>query len=237
MSVNLYVMPLWRFFAGDYDPPLARLGIPFKRLSPTGQVFDPPKAGAATPAQVALGQRKAANIAAKVRETNKADIAWDDRGDVVYNSQAGGSRDGLLAYVTWLDYGDRLPRFELSADGRYDRHPVWRHHQNLHRPATFPHLAQHSLFCGYFLPCDFERPVIAHMIKHPPFPPIPVHAASTVRLAAELEAINDLLQVPDPLDHQRFADHPYALIFSAFDQLRATARLSLQHRLPIIYEG
>lgn len=231
VSLNLYVMPLCRFLAGDFDTPLARMGIPFKRVTPAG-VFDPPKAGSASADDIALGRRKAVNIIEKVGESNRVTVAWPDRGDAVYTAQAHGM-DGLRAYATWLDYGDKLPDFQLR---EYDRHPVWRLHKNLHRPATFPHLAQHGLSHGYFLPCDFVKPVIVQTLRIGSFS-LPVHACSAVRLAAELEAINDLLRVPDPFPHAEWANHPYYSIFTAFDQLRTVARLSREHRLPIIFEG
>ncbi|MCC6678711.1 MAG: hypothetical protein IT436_16385 [Phycisphaerales bacterium] len=237
MGLDLYVMPLHRFFARDFDPPLARLGMPFKRIGPSGEV-PVPRAGSAGPAEINVGRHKSANIRAKVAEANRVPIDWPDEGEVVFTEQAQGSGLGLHTFATWLDYGDKLPEFEVMADDRYDRHPVRRIERTLHRAPTFPHLVQHSLYVGYFLPCDFVKPVVVRTIHHGSIS-LPVQAGSTPRLVAELEAINDLLRVPEdyPARWQEFESHPYRLIIMAFDQIRRAARLSLQHRLPLIFEG
>lgn len=237
MALDLYVMPLHRFYAGDYDPPLAKLGIPFKRITPKG-VVEPPRRGRATAADLALGLRKAANVRAKVAEVNRVPIDWPDDGEAVYTEQFHGSADGLRAFATWPDYADRLSEFEVCPDGDYSRHPVWKPARMFNRPPTFPHLVTHSLFVGAFLPCDFERPVVTHTMRISAAS-LPVHACSTPRLAAELKALNDLLRVPEDFADRagEFDAHPYRLILLAFDQVRRAAALSFQHRLPMIFEG
>ncbi len=104
----------------------------------------------------------------------------------------------------------------------------------IERP-SFPHLTRHDCYCGYYLPCEFER-----LIRVEPFLifdhwPVNRAVGSSPQLLRELETIQATLRVPDGYDWS--ADDPLFAVKAGFLQLRTAAQASCRHGLPIVFWG
>jgi len=229
MALDIYVMPLWRFKAGDFSSPIeAAIGIAPRVVTPDGVEDAAPRVGW-------LGRwraRREVEAARKaVEAANKVPVRWRDEGDVALGEQSGGM-EPLRAYAVWLDHRDLLPEFESPPDGDYTRHPALG--LDIDRPFTCPHLVGHDCFSGYFLPCDFERlvQVEPHLIMG--HWPASKTVGSGVRLRRELATIAAQLR-PDAEDGP--PDGPLRRVRFAFRQLHKAVEVSMLRGLPIIFWG
>jgi hypothetical protein len=229
MAVDVYVMPLWRFKAGDFSTAVERLGgvtllapqtgiVPRKRPSLRGW----------------LAQRRAKRevraICREVETVNQRPVHWNDEGDVVYTSQFHAS-ESIQSFLWWLDRRDVLEfrdQLRNPDDGSY-----WKIAAD--RNASYPHLARNGYYNGYFLPVDFERPLNVEPYKI--FGQLPAARAvcSTPRALVELERISK--EVDLPRNYQFDRQDPFASPREALDQLRMILELSDRHELPVTFYG
>jgi hypothetical protein len=230
VALDVYVMPLWRFKAGDFCSPIeAALGIRPKIVTAEGVVQRPISVGWIGRWQA---RRQMRAIRRGVEAANRIRIRWTDEGGVVYAQQSWCGFVSLRAYAKWLDCRDRFPRFDPPPEGNYDKHPIWA--VNVDR-LTCPHLVEHDCYYGYYLPCEFERTV-----KVEPFLifgrwPASRSVGSSQRLLRELEYVQTQLQAPS--DYQYPRDDPLIAVKAAYIQLWEVAQLSCQHGVPIIFWG
>jgi hypothetical protein len=229
MALDIYVMPIWRFKVRDFSSPIeSKLGIRPKVVSPNGIQEPPAKAGWIARWRA---RRQVAAIRKAVEAANGTSAHWRDDGEVVYAEQSHGI-EPLRTFASWLDLRDRMPEFRPPPEGNYYKHPVWDFDHD--RPLSCPHLVEHDCHSGYFLPCDFERPVQVE--------PYRIHSwsfsrcvGSTVRVRKELAFLAEHLSVPD--DHVDTKDDPKAKVKTAFLQMQQVVDLSLLHGLPVIFRG
>src|SRR5687767_9759123 len=167
MALDAYVMPLWRFKAGDFTSPiestlgmkptvislaetpppsrpwhrrlLAKLGL-VQRPEPT---FEERRADAV---------REVAALKVELTKLTGMHIEWPDEGEVHYNKQFYHPIT-MRAFAAWHDHRHELPEFSSPPEENYYKHPVW----TLPKPAKrrFPTLVAHSLHTGYLLPVAF----------------------------------------------------------------------------------
>src|SRR6516165_7360004 len=105
MALDIYVMPLWRFKAGDFMSPIeSALGIKPRVVTAEG-IHELPRA--VDKAKRLSCQQEVADICKRVEAVNKVRIKWKDEGDVQYASQCWGIQ-ALRAYARWLDLRDRV---------------------------------------------------------------------------------------------------------------------------------
>lgn len=229
MSLDVYVMPLWRFKVGDFRSPIeASIGIRPKIVSGGGVGTRPAAAGWV---ERWRARREVAAVRKAVEAENGVRVRWNDEGEAVYAQQG----HGLLAlqvFAMWLHCRDRFPVFEPPANGDYAKHPVVT--SDLGR-LSCPHLVRHGLMSGYYLPGEFEKitQVEPYMIfgRWPATRPV----GSSPRLLRELDFVQSELQAP--ADYKYSADDPRAAVKQAYLQLREAATLSCAHQLPIIFCG
>src|SRR5262245_35040433 len=229
MALDIYVMPLWRFKAGDFLTPIeANLGIRPTIITPDGTVKRPSKAGWIARWKA---RRQVASVRKCVEAANRVAIRWTDEGDQVYASQSFGM-ESLRAYAKWLDFRDQMPTFEPPPERNYYKHPVVA--LNDGRRLTCSHLVQHNCYSGYFLPCEFEQlvyvePYIRHNWE------FARAVGSTPRLLRDLASVQEHLRVSD--DCTGPMDDPLREPKLAYLQLVEVAALSCRHGLPIIFWG
>jgi hypothetical protein len=229
MGLDLYVMPLWRFKAGDFRTPSeVALKIRPKLASPDGIAPGP-----APPGMFARwrARREVATIRRAVERANHTRVRWNDDGDVVYSSWSRGM-EALRAYAMWLDCRRQLPEFGPAPGGDYYRHPALSLGVE---PRSCPHVVEHDCFNGYYLPSEFPRITHVEPYKMLGEWPTAQSVGSSVRLREELNLVQERLQVPEGYDFPQ--DDPLIAVKAAYLQMRKIAELSCRHGLPIIFWG
>jgi hypothetical protein len=229
MGLDVYVMPLWRFKVGDFRSPIEdAIGLRPKIMTSDGIEERPKPSGWIARWRA---RREVAAVRKAVEATNRTPARWNDEGEVVFSQQSAGF-EPLQAYAAWLDCRDRIPEFEPPPDRDYGKHPAM---LDEGPPLACPHLVGHDCFAGYFLPCEFERLVeVEPYLIHGEWP-ASRRVGSSPRLVRELDAIQELLRVPDDWPYPQ--DDPLGAVKAAYLQLRTVAELSCRHGLPIIFWG
>ncbi len=234
MGLDVYVMPIWRFKARDFTPPVQRLlgsDVPSYTVSPSRIVGSDRKA-----ARGAIVRWRARRSVAQLRRAIKRQLGrpvlWNNDGDVAYGEQASDFAP-LRAFAAWLDHRDQLPRFEPPSTGNYYEHPA--RLAGPTRPLTYPQVLNHDCFAGYFLPVDFEP--IVHVESYTIAGTWTFHRAvgSSPRLMAELTAMGGEIDV---VERDGLADaDAIRQVRRQFEQLSEIASISCRTRLPIIFYG
>lgn len=229
MSLDLYVMPLWRFKAGDFRSPIeVQLGIR-PRIATADGMDSVPR----PPSWIARwrAKREVAKLKRLVSRANSVPIDWKDEGDVVHSGQTYGMTP-LKAYARWLDCREQLPTFDPPSDHDYDKHPVF----SIEMEGTsFPHLLYHDCYNGYYLPVVFSSVVEAEPYLVYGHWPATRSVGSSPRLRRELDRIQEELCVPDEYDYPK--DDPLIAVRAAYKTIRKAVELSCQHALPLIFWG
>lgn len=229
MGLDIYVMPLWRFKAGDFRSPIeAATGVRPKIATVDGIEEVPVSIGWLDRWRA---RRQVAAVRRAVESVNQTRLRWDDEGGVAYSAQSGGM-EALRAYARWLDCVDQMPEFTPPPEGDYYKHPVME--LEIERPSC-PHLVGHDCHNGYFLPCEFARLVEVEPYLIFGHWPASRSVGSSVRLRRELDSVQERLGVAE--GHDDPPDGPLAAVKTAYLQLRKAAELSCRHGLPIIFWG
>jgi hypothetical protein len=229
LTLDVYVMPLWRFKMGDFRSPVeAATGIRPKVVTAGGIEERPARVGW-------IGRwrarRQVANIRKAVEAANGIRIQWSDEGGVVYGEQSQGF-EPLRAYAKWLDCRSEFPAFEPTPEGDYYKHPVMAAKV---RRLSCPHLVEHDCYSGYYLPCEFER-----LVRVEPYLifgqwPASRSVGSARRLLRELESVQAELGVQ--AKYECPDGDPLGAVKTSYLQLREVADLSCRHELPVIFWG
>ena len=229
MGLDIYVMPLWRFKAGDFRSPIeTATGIRPKIVTADGIEERPAQVGWLDRWRA---KRQVAAIRSAVESVNRTRPRWHDEGEVVYSEQSGGM-EALRAYAKWLDCADRIPEFDLPPEGDYYKHPVMG--LEVER-LSCPHLVEHDCYNGYYLPCEFARLAEVEPYKLFGHWPATRSVGSSVRLLRELDLVQERLGVLEDYDYAQ--DDPLVAVKAAYLQLREVAKLSCRHALPIVFWG
>lgn len=252
MALDAYVMPLWRFKAGDFTSPIENvLGVRPTIVTPAQQTPKPAwylrmleKLGviefAAQPLEP--NPEEIRSKAIEEVEALKRDLSgmigkpieWADEGDVHYNRQFH-DPSVLRAFAAWHDHRSELPVFEAAPQLQYWKHPA----RQLPKPSNprFPVLSTHSLNTGYFLPVDFEGVHYVEPFKSWGDREFFHDVASTPTVLAE---INDLLSflksVPEAKEDE-YGSSPVADARWYAEELQRICNLSQDHSLPVIFWG
>jgi hypothetical protein len=229
MGLDLYVMPIWRFKAGDFASPLESLGIAPVIVGPDGMSQREPDARPSF-----FTRWKANRATRRLRREIEVEVGhpvqWNDEGNVAYTRQAHGF-ESLRAFAKWLDYRDMFPTFDPPPENNYYNHPVMS--DKLARPLTYPQIVDHSCYNGYYIPAELERVVYVEpftswsnfVFKH--------SVGSSYRLLAELERLTQVLGTDE---HYEWVEgDPLEDVKVTFAQLFEVAKISRQTNLPIIF--
>lgn len=229
MALDIYVMPLWRFKAGDFRSPMEfATGLRPKIVTADGIEERPVSIGWLTQWRA---RWQVSKIRRAVERVNRTQIRWTDEGGVVYSQQSQGM-EALRAYAKWLDCTDHMPEFGPPPERNYYKHPVMAVEVD---QLSCPQLVKHNCYSGYFLPCDFKQLAQVEPYKILDRWPATRSVGSSVRLLQELDFVQDRLQVPESYDFSQ--DDPLWPVKVAYLQLREVAELSCHHGLPIIFWG
>lgn len=240
MSIDVYVMPLWRYYAGDYTSPLAAMmmakgGPRPKRLNPlTGEITPGPREHDVGFVEKWKARSRVRRVAAAARKVNGSKIQWRDDGDCVHRAQVH-SIDALRAYDAWLSCRDLSPAFEPAVPGKWHEHPAFKLRHQQGRPPLCPHWLAAS-GNGLILPCDFAVPAVIQSIEFQGMQ-FRVMAASAKRVAAELDRLNTQLRAPNTLDAARHGQSPLLNVYEGYLEARRPVDLCLKHGLPMIYDA
>jgi hypothetical protein len=229
MALDIYVMPLWRFKAGDFRSAVeTATGYRPKIVTADGIEERPASVGWLDRWRA---KRQVAALRKAVEAVNQARVRRDDEGGVIYSEQTRGM-EGLRAYAMWLDCREEMPEFGLPPEGNYYNHPA---RQLEVERLSCPHLVKHDCNSGYFLPCEFDR--LAKVEPYKVFGHLPAtrSVGSSTRLLRELDFVQEHLRVPE--DYDPPSEDQLASIKFAYLQLREAAELSCRHGLPIIFWG
>lgn len=235
MGLDVFVMPMWKYFAGDFTTPqqrfAAELGVPHGTVTPGGVTMRDPNKKPGIDIQL-KAKRNVRSLLAEIQSRIGHPVTWIDEGDTVYREQAHYGFKGVRTYAHWLDVRDQMPVFEPPPEDNYYNHPA-----NSLSPKgkpTYPQLVDHDCFCGYFVPAEME-PVIDIPEKHRFIPNFVRSVGSSIRLLDELRRLSEVLGVG--LEYTWSQDDPLREIKEPFAQLYRIATLSCAHALPIIFWG
>ncbi|MDQ3621814.1 MAG: hypothetical protein M3463_04895 [Verrucomicrobiota bacterium] len=252
MALDVYVMPLWRFKAGDFTSPVEEaLGIKPIVISLAAPLPPPPppwhlrlfaKLGIIqiispepepTPEERrATALQEEDQLKKELTKLTGTIIEWADTGSVQYSQQYHHPVT-LRAFAAWCDHRDELPEFVRAPEGNYYNHPVWKIAKPPHR--RFATLIQHSLNTGYFIPVPFEG---RHLVE--PFTAFgrQFHhqVASTQTIMRELA---ELLAILDTVPATKADDGSTPVNDARWyaEELQRICTLSVEHRLPVIFYG
>lgn len=122
MGVDAYVMPLWKYKAGDFETPLEASGLtPEVTYVGPGGIFTRERWTG-----LWAGRRAKREVRQLAREVSAANgglsVTWTDEGNVVYAEQF---RVGhpIRAYLWWRDRRDVLGEFRLPEEGDESARP------------------------------------------------------------------------------------------------------------------
>lgn len=231
MGLDVLVMPIWKFKAGDLSLPVQKLetDVFVIGLDGTLQKIDNRPPGVVRRWKARLSVKK---LRREIERELGHAVEWNDAGDVVYREQAPCGFEGLRAYAKWLDHRDLLPTFGPPPQDNYYKHPAMLAKEG--RPLTYPQLVNHSCHSGYLLPIELERVVYVEPHK--------IHAwtfkhsvGSSPRLHEELRRLSGVLGIEGGYVWQN--DDPLAAIKTACTQLYEITRISCEKNLPVVFYG
>ena len=228
-------MPLWRFKAGFFRTALEAKLVPSLTESVTVVGMDGIMAREYRWKRWRSwrARRQVKAVAREVSRINGCHASWKDDGPILYNEQFHFSR-ALKCFAQWEPYRDQFPRFEFTGRQEFDDHPALKLPVRLGR---WPHLAQHDLYAGYFLPSAFDK-----VVRVEPYRPLP-HlvfdrpVGSSVRLLEHFEEIDAMLAPESEFSRAHPDQRPLLWVRNGVSQLKRAARLSVEHQLPVVFCG
>lgn len=224
MGLDVHVMPLWKYFAGDFLSPVEKLFANVQRVGT-------PKPDA----RETEARETVENIRFMVREVLRIEPAWTDEGESVFCEQYRYEAFHLLrAYAAEFEAARGAP-FVFDASGDPTENP---HLKRLTRdvPTAFRHLIKHSDDEGFWLPIPMTHVVLLD-------PETWFAAGSSHGLLAELDRLAPSLGMTRDWaqlgrgDCAAAKDDPLSELKFGWSVLHAAARLSVEHGLPIVFDG
>lgn len=253
MALDAYVMPLWRFKAGDFTCPIeATLGIKPTIISPETrplphapwylrllaaigiiEFIEPPPEPSPEEFKAAAVQEVDA-LKTQLTDMIGIPIEWFDDGDVHYNKQFH-DPSVLRTFAAWYDHRDEFPEFLPAPKLQYWNHPVRR----LLKPdkRRFPILSEHSLSTGYLLPVPFEGVHYVEPFKSWGDREFFRDVSSTQAVLGELAEILEFIATVPEVREEEHGSIPVADARWYAEELQRMCRLSIEHRLPVIFYG
>ena len=222
MALDIHVMPLWKFWAGEYTTAMERFaertGTPMSRIGRQKALYPPQEAR-----DLARGLRL------WVEQETGTENAWEDDGAIVFSEQF--QFEGIHAVRAYAAHReDSQEPFEITEG--FERYPALRKRM-AGVPTEFPHLIHHEDNQGLYVPVDFELPLMGG----------PFSIGSSVQLMMDLAKLRRNLgafpdyeewRVGSPMDEPHpgiaWVKHGIAFLYQACWR-------SVQSRVPIIFDG
>lgn len=230
MGLDIYVMPLNKFFSGDYTSPLeAAFGAKAQRIG--SQKGDAPAAEAI---------ESVSGLQDALKKALGLDKTWDDTGEITGEQFDYGAFNALRAYAAHQDHPTttgliRKRPMDFNPEDDPSDHPgllkIWKGAQS-----RFQHLIQHADNQGFWFPIDFPHPVNLNQSTG-------LFAGSSIRLRNELQEIGSLLGLQkrwgDLQDGETITEEsdPLGTIKYGCALMLHYADLSCDQELPIVFDG
>ena len=219
MPLDVYVMPLWRYLAREDE---------WERGA-----FGADSANRALSVSPAEARSFVARLRHGFRDVSRNALRWHDRGATVFAKPFDlDAWNALRAFAADQQYP--VERFNFGKESH--RHPGL--HEVLYGSGSaFEHTAKQHETGGFYLPVDFARPLELTVRDDASST---ILAGSSIALLRELNLLGPRIGLERDLGELRegevFAVRPEPLQYVKFGWafLRHVARLSVQHRLPII---
>src|SRR5829696_3589308 len=220
MPLHVYVMPLWRYLARDYEEAQAQLGA----ANPGSRALSISPAEART---------FVARLRHGFRDVSRNAMRWHDKGRAVFSRTFDvDAWNALRAFAADQQYP--VAGFNFGKESH--RHPGL--HEVLYGVGSaFIHTVKQHETGGFYLPVDFARPLELTVREDASST---ILAGSSVALLRELNVLGPRVGLDRDLGEMNpgevFAVRPEPLQYVKFGWafMRHVARLSVQHRLPII---
>jgi len=153
MALDIYIMPLHKFFSGDYTSPRSKKnGINYiTKRNEKGQASTEDAEYSVTALQEGFKQRLL------------LDYTWHDEGVTIAEPFDYDAYNGLRAFAAHQDYPKkkgllRKTPIDFDPSENFAMHPgikkIWKG-----ADSQFQHTAQHAIHQGFWIPIDFKHPV------------------------------------------------------------------------------
>jgi hypothetical protein len=143
MGLDLLVMPLSRYFAGQFQGPVEALAT---------RIGNPKPSEPET-----LAHRRVLRLREDIERRLGKTLFWSEEGDVALSVQHHyGALHALRAFAAYQEYPAAEP---FRVDGAPEDHPSLAKIYYQNAPTRFRHLIDQSDASGFYLPCDFDEPV------------------------------------------------------------------------------
>jgi hypothetical protein len=229
MALDLLVMPLHRYLAGDFKTSTQL----FAESTGMGEKYVRVGGTPSVPIDEAREFVRAMRV--RLRQALGEDIRWRDDGETVLCRQLHrGAWHALRAFAA----DQQAPVAGFVYDDRSHEHP------NLGpifggKPSAFVHLIRHTDANGFYLPCDFDRPFEMPLLAGEPVTPL---VGSSLRLLKELNALESRLGLRIDEGQEGWTDQleqndSLELTKTGWLILRHAVRLSVANKLPLIFDG
>lgn len=235
MSIDAYVMPLWRFKAGDVTTAVQRMfgGKASAVVTADGQTLPPGKPiDKLTERRCRLEVERLKRDLARARRG--ASFDWNDDGPTVYQEQVNGV-PFLSTYALAMQYEDILGPVSMSESGSPFQHPAWGQVRASPRPLRFKHLIALNTSLGVLLPCEFEGPTVCEWRTHDG-KAAQLFLDSAPALLREAKELREELGVPAGYRGEAHS-FPQSVVCWSLYELNRMLALSAEHRLPVIFWG
>lgn len=238
MSIDSYVMPLWRFRAGDVSTAVqrafgAKTGASL--MTPDGRQM---QVSEGKPIDKLEERRCRLWVERLKREVSRARpgvvIDWNDDGPTHYAEQVNGVL-ALTTYALALQYEDTLGPATLSDNQHPYTHPAWRAFVQNPRPIRHRNLITLRVDVGYILPCDFDLPVrVDPRVENgrERFS----QASSAPAVLRDVRALREELGVPAGYKGEAH-DWPQNTVCWMLSEMERMLTLSDAHGLPVVLWG
>jgi hypothetical protein len=231
VALDVYVMPMWRFKAGDLTTGVQR------QFADRATIVSPLGFLRLQNIKATLARRSAVRqVRAVVKEAEQslgARLQWRDEGEVVFSQQAWWGFEALRAYAKWLDLKDQFSVFEDPPESNFYKHPALKFEAPA-RQFRYSHIIDHSCYAGYYVPCHFDRVVYVDSYQAYGRFTFQRSFGSSYTLNDQLCSLErEMPQDDDPV----VSESSRSAITAGFETLKDLCGHSLLHKLPIVFWG
>lgn len=239
MTIDCFVMPLWRFFAGDVSTAAQRIaGGAIRRVIMDDSPRIETPAHSTTQINFWRAKLKVRDFKRCVYRECGQRIDWHDAGNIAYQSQYHHD-DMLNLYIAWRSCRAQLPSYEVLLHCENGL-PGWRLVNQLGEwKPVYPHLYGLGFANSIAVPDSLSSPVKIWPQEH--FWGISytrVHSGTNALL--DIEKICEELSIDDNFkaweaDWKNKYSGDWGLLLDGAATMRHILRLGVQYKLPVIF--
>lgn len=153
MGLDLLIMPLWRYLAGQFEGPVEQYATRIGNPKPSDSEI--------------VARNRARHVREEVERRVGRVLSWSDEGEVALAVQYHyRSLQALRAFAAYQEYPLGQP---FALDAAPEDHPSLARIYYQNAPTRFRHLIDHSDCAGFYLPSEFDPPVPCfEVVDEPP---------------------------------------------------------------------